>query len=191
MTTRKAFGLAVLAVFLVSAAVWAAMAFGTLAHLRRLAGGLAPLDLQPFGYRPADVNALLTALGEEGRRFYADVQLRIDAVYPALYALSRALLIWWLTEPGRLGRDAALPLRLALLAAPLIGAGLDYVENSAIAAILAAPMPVDRVTVGAAALATEMKSVAVTFTEVVCLALGAAAAWHWWQGRRPASPSST
>ena len=40
----------VLAILLVSIVLWAAMVFGTLAHLRRLAGGLDPFDVRPFGY---------------------------------------------------------------------------------------------------------------------------------------------
>lgn len=185
MRVRSALGPAVLVLFVLSVALWAAMAFGTLAHLRRLAGGLAPFDLRPFGYWPDDVRALVTALGEGGRAFYADVQLRLDSVYPALYALSRALLIWWLTMPGRIaGRDAALPLRLALMAMPVLAAALDYWENASIAAILAAGDAADRVTIGSASIATETKSLTVTLTEFVCLALAGSAAWQWWNRRQ-------
>ena len=72
-------------------------------------GGRAqPFDLRPRGYSVGEARALLTMLGDAGRAYYADVQLALDTIYPATYALSRALAIWWLTMPGRL---RAAPLR--------------------------------------------------------------------------------
>jgi hypothetical protein len=87
-----------IAILLVSIALWAVMVFGKLAHLRRLAGGLDPFDVRPFGDSAGEARLLLDALGEAGREFYARVQLRLDAVYPASYAVSRGLLLWWLTR---------------------------------------------------------------------------------------------
>src|ERR1700674_2988609 len=95
-------GRCVLVILTASIALWAVMVFGTLAHLRQLAGGIDPFDVRPLGYSTAQARALLDALGEAGRDFYANVQLRIDAIYPATYALSRALLLWWVTALGRL-----------------------------------------------------------------------------------------
>src|SRR5258708_2531913 len=124
MRGRFSFGWAVVVVLVGSVAIWAVMVFGTLAHLRDLAHGLAPFDARPSGYGPEEAEALLNALGEAGRSYYADVQLRIDTVYPATYALSRGLALWWLTMPGRLG-EAAAPrgFRIGLLLVPLAAAG--------------------------------------------------------------------
>src|SRR5262249_46841707 len=79
----------VVVALIVSFAVWGIMAFRTVAYLRRVAGGLAPFDLRPFGYTVDEARALLHALSDIGRRYYADVQLQLDTASPALYALSR------------------------------------------------------------------------------------------------------
>src|SRR4051812_19189054 len=84
-----------------SIALWAVMVFVTLAYLRRIAGGLEPFDLRPFGYDVEEARAFLIALSPIGRDYYANVQLSLDTAYPFTYALSRGLLLWWLTVPGR------------------------------------------------------------------------------------------
>ena len=86
---------------IVSFVLWGVMVSWTLAYLRRTAGGLAPFDLRPFGYTPDEARTLLHALSGIGRAYYADVQLQLDTAYPAVYALSRGLLLFWLTAPGR------------------------------------------------------------------------------------------
>ena len=61
------------------------MLFGPLAHLSGLAGGVSPFDIRPTGYscRPTgyscdEAYALLSAVGEQGRRYYADRELLLD-----------------------------------------------------------------------------------------------------------------
>ena len=129
----------VVVALIVSFAIWAVMVFWTLAYLRRTAGGLEPFDLRPFGYTPAEARALLYALSSIGRTYYADVQLQFDTAYPAVYALSRGLLLFWVTAPGRTAtRPLPLLARLGLLLLPLATAWFDYFENEGIAAMLAA-----------------------------------------------------
>ena len=78
-------------------------------------------------------------LGDAGRAYYADVQLALDTIYPATYALSRALAIWWLTMPGRLRAAPLAPaIRWILLVPPVAAAGFDYWENSLIGKMLVA-----------------------------------------------------
>src|SRR5262244_4314433 len=128
----------VVVVLIVSFALWGVMVFWTLAYLRRIAGGLEPFDLRPFGYTPEEARALLYALSDIGRAYYADVQLQLDTAFPALYAISRGLLLLWVTAPGRTAeRPLPLPARLALLVLPLATAWFDYLENQGIAAMLA------------------------------------------------------
>ena len=107
-----------------SGLVWAVMFFGPLAHLSRLAGGVSPFDIRPAGYSYDEAYAFLSAIGERGRRYYANRELLLDMFYPPLYATSRVLALWWLTMPGRL-RDIPMPLswRYALIAVPMIMAG--------------------------------------------------------------------
>jgi hypothetical protein len=51
----------VAAVLVASGLLWAVMFFGSLAHLTRLAGGLTPFDIRPWGYSYADARAFLAA----------------------------------------------------------------------------------------------------------------------------------
>src|SRR5215813_1172209 len=156
----------VVVALIVSFALWGMMMFWTLAYLRRTAGGLEPFDLRPFGYTPAEARALLYALSSVGRAYYADVQLQLDTAFPAVYALSRGLLLLWLTAPGRTAtRPIPLPARLALLTLPLATAWVDYVENEGIAAMLAAGERAGDELIERASFWTRAKSLAALATE--------------------------
>ncbi len=175
----------VLAIMLLSIALWAVMVFGTLAHLRRLAGGLDPFDVRPFGYSVGDARVLLDALGEAGRDFYARVQLRLDAIYPASYALARGMLLWWLTAQGRLrAAPIALPLRVMLLILPAATAAFDYAENIQIGRMLAAGPGVESGVIEAASRMTMFKSLASSVTETCVIVLAVIAGLRWQRRRQ-------
>ena len=175
----------VVVALIISFALWGFMVFWTLAYLRRISGGLEPFDLRPFGYTTAEAQALLRALSEIGRAYYAEVQLQLDTAYPALYALSRVLLLLWLTAPGRTAaKPVPLPARIVLLALPILTAWFDYFENDGIAAMLAAGPQVSADLVARASFWTQAKSLAGLFTEVICLALLAIAFLRWRQRRK-------
>jgi len=178
----------VVVALIVSFALWGVMMFWTLAYLRRIAGGLEPFDLRPFGYTPEEARALLFALSSIGRTYYADVQLQLDTAYPALYALSRGLLLFWLTAPGRTAtQPLPLPARFALLALPLAAAWFDYFENDGIAALLAAGPQADSELIERTSFWTRAKSLAGLATELMCIVL-AAIAFVRWQHRRQSQP---
>jgi hypothetical protein len=178
----------VVVALIVSFALWGVMVFWTLAYLRRIAGGLEPFDLRPFGYTPDEARALLFALSNIGRTYYADVQLQLDTAYPALYALSRGLLLFWLTAPGRTAtQPLPLPARLALLTLPLATAWFDYIENDGIAAMLAAGPQAGDELIERASFWTRAKSLAGLATESMCVAL-AAIAFVRWRHRRQSQP---
>jgi hypothetical protein len=67
-----------------SGLLWAVMFFGPLAHLFRLAGGMTPFDIRPWGYSYAEARAFLEALGEQGRAYYVNPELILDTLYPPL-----------------------------------------------------------------------------------------------------------
>jgi len=178
----------VVVALIVSFMLWGVMVFGTLAFLRRTAGGLEPFDLRPFGYTPEEARALLYALSDIGRAYYADVQLQLDTAFPALYAISRGLLLLWVTAPGRTAeRPLPLPARLALLVLPLATAWFDYFENEGIAAMLAAGPQAGDDLIERTSLWTRAKSLAGLATELVCVSL-AAIAYMRWRHRRRAQP---
>ncbi len=69
--------------------VYFLMVFGSLADIERITGVKA-FDMRPNGYSYADALALISALGEEGRRVYLLMQIPLDTLYPALLAISSA-----------------------------------------------------------------------------------------------------
>ncbi len=164
----------------VSTALWAAMVFGTLAHLSGVAEGAQPFDVRPLGYSVGEARALLAMLGEAGRAYYADVQLVLDTVYPATYALSRALAIWWLTMPGRL-RATPIPaaIRWVAIVPPVAAAGFDYWENAMIGKMLIAGSAVSDELVRMASMATQIKSVAGALTELTMVVFAAVVFVRW------------
>ena len=174
--TRKQFpsGLLVAVLLVASGVPWALMFFGPLAHLTQLAGNLPPFDIRPRGYSYTEARAFLEAIGEQGRRYYASPELVIDTFYPALYALSRGLALWWLTMPERV-RDAPLPLkvRYALMAVPILMATLDLIENGCIAVMLSTWPLLPHALVEVSSLATQVKIIAGVSTEVLMGVLAA------------------
>jgi hypothetical protein len=163
-------------------AFWAVLVFGTLAHMRGLAGGLDAFDVRMAGYSPAEAWQLLHALDSEGRDFYARVELPLDTLYPALYALSRCLIFWWLTDPARVSVPPWV--RSALLALPIAGACADYVENVQIARMLAGWPDLQPDIAEMASLATRVKFVLGTITDVTALALAVFVLFRWGLRRR-------
>ncbi len=167
-----------------SMALWAVMVFWSLAYLRRIAGGLEPFDLRPFGYDIGEARALLGALSQLGRDYYLNTQLSLDNAFPATYALSRVLLLLWLTIPGRLA-DHPIPFltRLALLVLPIATAACDYVENDAIAAMLMAGPQVEAELVSWASFWTQTKSLGALLTDATSVILLVIVFNRWWQRR--------
>jgi hypothetical protein len=174
----------VLVALVISIAIWAVMVFWSLAYLRRISGGLEPFDLRPFGYDLTEARTFLAALSQLGRDYYLNTQLALDNAYPFTYALSRALLLLWLTIPGRLA-DHAVPAlaRLALVALPIATAACDYVENDAIAAMLMAGPQVDAETVAWASFWTQAKSIGSFVTDGLCVIMLVTVFHRWWQRR--------
>ena len=161
-----------IAVLAVSFSIFFFIIFVTFSRLREYAGGLDPFDGRAFGYSFADAQALLAALGEEGRSYYANVQLRIDALYPASYGLSRALALSWLAGRGRASSAGlAGPLLLALILLPVMVMIFDWSENAAIASMLASWQDLKPGQVELASLLSMVKSFCGMITETVMLAL--------------------
>jgi len=133
-----------------TAAVYLSMVVWSGPRLSHAAGGLMPFDVRLFGYRPAAALAFLKALGPDGRAFYLDVQLRIDALFPGLFGLVTGIALWWLYA------EKSVPMRVAILVLPALGAAFDYLENARIAAMLRAVNPAPDL-VAAASQATVLK----------------------------------
>jgi hypothetical protein len=178
-------GFLVAALLAANGLLWAVMFFGPLAHLERLASGLMPFDLRPRGYSYAEARALLEAIGQQGRRYYASPELVIDMFYPPLYAVSRGLALWWLTMPGRVREDPVLlRVRYALVAVPVLMASLDLFENGCIAVMLWTWPDLSHGLVEVSSLATRVKIMAGVLTEVLMCVLAAIWLMRWSIRRR-------
>ena len=134
--------------------VYFLMVFGTLADVERITGVRA-FDMRPTGYSYADALALISALGDEGRRIYLMRQIPLDTVYPALLAISSASSLLWLSRSfGSTIRWYRLVAAMAYLAATA-----DYAENGLIVWMLNAGPNVPEALVKAASLASMSKSI--------------------------------
>jgi hypothetical protein len=170
----------VIVAVIASTALLAFMMFWTLAYLRRVSGGLTPFDLRPFGYSFDEARAFLFAISDIGRNYYLDVQLQVDTVAPAVYALSRCLLLLWVTQAGRTSqRPLPFAARVALLALPIITVAFDYAENRGIEAMLTAGPRLTPEMVASASFWTQAKWLAAIVTELTCAALLALALVRW------------
>jgi hypothetical protein len=128
MTSNRIFWL----LFAVMLGDYLAMVLWSIPALSRDAGGLAVFDMRPGGYTFDEARAFLAALSPDGARFYANVQHRLDAAYPALLALTLGWAILRLA-PARWG-----VWRYVLAATAIPGMVFDYLENADVAAMLKA-----------------------------------------------------
>lgn len=115
-------------VFAATLAVYATMLIWILPSIMEAAGGLAPFDMRPLGYSYDEASEFLTALSDDGRSLYLDVQHWLDLFYPALLAATLVLATVLLTAPGWL--------RWALVVPALLGMVFDYLENFAVGRML-------------------------------------------------------
>lgn len=134
--------------------VYFLMVFGTLADIERITG-IRAFDMRPTGYSYADALALISALGDEGRRIYLMRQIPLDTVYPALLAISSASSLFWLSRSfGSTARWYRAVAAMAYLAATA-----DYAENSLVVWMVNAGPSVPEALVTAASLASVSKSI--------------------------------
>jgi hypothetical protein len=178
-------GWLVIGLLVASAVLWAVLFFVTLPHLQLLAGGAEPFDVRPWGYGYGGARAFLASIGEQGRAYYLNPELILDGFFPPLYAVSRALALWWLTMPGR-WRAGATPVgwRRTLIALPLAEAILDWGENVCIATMLWRWPELSPGLVAVSSAATRLKLVAAALTEISMVVLAAAAVLRWCKLRR-------
>ena len=144
--------------------VYILMVFGSLAEIERITGVRA-FDMRPTGYTYADALALISALGEDGRRVYLTMQIPLDTVYPALLAVSSASSLYWLSQSfGSTARWYR-----AVAAVAYLAAIADYAENGLIVWMLNAGLGVPEALVEAASMASVGKSIlsTVVFTTLL------------------------
>ena len=156
--------------FCLAGLVYLTMLFGPLAQLRHLAGQ-PPFDLRFMGYSGPEAEALLQALGAEGRQIYVWQQLPLDLLYPGLLAATL-----WFSFKG-LARAAVFSARWQIVLAAgrvlaLLACVGDYSENLMIWQMLRTAekaMPLDPALVALASSATLLKSLATSGSVTILL----------------------
>jgi hypothetical protein len=132
LISRNSNGRKVLFLFLLTNVIYAIMLTVTIPKVVSFSGGMKLLDMMPTGYNAAYVNALLAALGEQGRHAYLYNQIPLDLVYPLLFGVSNCLILAFILKKlGKLERSL-----FYLCFLPLFAGFFDYSENIGIIALL-------------------------------------------------------
>lgn len=146
--------------------IYATMVFWSIPVLSQDAGGLAIFDMRPCGYSFEEARAILSALSPEGVSFYESVQHSLDALYPALLAIT---LGWSIL---RLSPVSSGLWRWVLAATALPGMVFDYWENADVSAMLnLGPGGITPAIVEAASLHSRVKAGASTVAMTILVVL--------------------
>jgi hypothetical protein len=132
LISRNLKGSVIIPIFLSAGIVYAIMLMITIPKVMGFSDGMKILDLMPTGYNAAYVNALMNALGENGRHAYLFIQIPFDMVYPLLFGISLCLIFAFFLK--RLGKSEGSLFYICFL--PLLSALFDYAENIGIITIL-------------------------------------------------------
>lgn len=117
--------------------VGAFLGFVTGERLQELAHGVQIFDLRFTGYDHEDAVAILTALGDEGNRYYRNVQLVVDFLFPPLFFLAVSSAFLYFSKPyARFSLPLPEGIRLVVVALALIGCVCDLGENLSVMAML-------------------------------------------------------
>ena len=112
----------------VTLGVYLAMASWTLPFIGAEAGGLRPFDMRLTGYSFEEAITFLTAISDAGRTTYLTTQRYLDMIYPALMALMLSIPLY---------HHLAKPWSLLLVSVVFAASDFDYLENWAVAGLLA------------------------------------------------------
>lgn len=152
---RRASGRTVLALFVLTNVVYLAMLLYSIPSVTAQSPGMRLFDMSPMGYSPQYAIALLDAIGPEGRDAYLGLQLPLDFIYPALFALTYSLMLVWLFK--KVFDGGAKWFFLALV--PAAAGFFDYMENLGIIIMLRSYPGIDPGVVEAASTFSIFKSV--------------------------------
>ncbi|MGL1903003.1 MAG: hypothetical protein OCC49_12765 [Fibrobacterales bacterium] len=130
VTNTLSKGVPLLISIVLAQAVYAIMMITTIPTLTSFAQGILILDMQPFGYSTDYIQQLFSTLQAVGRNYYLTVQLPLDMVYPALFALSNSALLLYLF------RKLSYKQFRFICFIPMLGGLFDYLENISIAHML-------------------------------------------------------
>jgi hypothetical protein len=149
--------------WVIALTVGAFLGFVTGPRLMELSGDVAIFDVRFTGYGHDDAVAILTALGEEGRRYYRNVQLIVDFLFPPLLFLAVASAFLYFSRSfGRFSLPLPEGFRLMVVALALIGGVCDLGENLSVLAMLLGDGEPTEALVNLGSMFTMVKSAALT-----------------------------
>jgi hypothetical protein len=151
---QQASGRKVALLFVLTMAVYVFMLAYSIPAVMAFAAGLPLFDLSPFGYSFEHANSLLANLGLEGRGLYLSLQLPIDFIYPALFAITYALILVWLLK--KLVQPGSKLFYAAII--PVLAGLFDYLENLSIIKMINSYPNLDDSVVAMASIFTLIKS---------------------------------
>lgn len=133
--------------------------------------GVEILDMRLSGYDYAEVEELLTGLGEDGRSYYATSYLIPDTLFAIFLFLGVGSLLAFLTRPGhRFSVPLNEMVRLVILALPFAGMAMEIMENLSLWIILGSGTEPASGVVAAASLFTGIKWLAYAGTLAALIA---------------------
>lgn len=94
---------------------------------------LGVLDLK-FGFTPDEAYNMLSAYGEEGRKYYFFVEAVIDIIYPIIYTITNVLLLSYVFKRGFAANSFIQQLNIF----PILTTIGDFAENGGIITLLSA-----------------------------------------------------
>lgn len=92
---------------------------------------LGVLDLK-FGFTADEAYNMLTAYGEEGRKYYLFAEAVIDIIYPIIYTITNILLLSYVFKRGFAANSFIQQLNIF----PILATIGDFAENAGIIAML-------------------------------------------------------
>jgi len=147
-------GKVIIALFVLTMAVYLTMLFYSIPAVSAFAPELPIFDLSPLGYSFNYANELLDTLGVEGRNLYLSIQLPLDFIYPGLFSITYSLLLVWLF--GKTFDGYSKFYYFALV--PFLAGIFDYVENVFIIKMISSFPDLQVTTVEVASTFTILKS---------------------------------
>lgn len=158
-------GRQVLCWFIATMVVYLTMLFYTIPAVQNFAPGKVLFDLSPGGYSYASAMALLEALGSVGRETYLTLQLRMDMIYPGLFAVCYSLMFIWLFRKSYHSSSKLFYLCLIPVCAGLF----DYMENAGIYFMLTSYPEISPKLVNFTSVLTILKSIFTTVFFILLL----------------------
>jgi hypothetical protein len=160
-------GRIIFVLFILTSVIYTIMLTVTIPKVMNFAGGMKLLDMIPTGYNAAYVETLFNALGEKGRHAYLFIQIPVDMIYPALFAVTYCLVTAYFLKI--LGKAESNLFYACLF--PLFSGLFDYCENIGIITMLNTYPEISNITALTTNVCSVLKSSLTTISFILLIIL--------------------